>query len=366
MNDPPNRVLYVGNLDARVDEQMLSDLFSSSGKIESVKIIPAAVHKQGPGLTSYGFVEFVDHDSAVNAIEALNGRLVLQAEIKVNWASKSKTHIFVGDLSGDVTDELLTQAFSAYSSMTEARVMWDPKTGRSRGYGFVSFADAADAENAMTTMDGEWLGSRNIRCNKASSQRNNMSNITNTNPNNNSNIPNNGGLQMNSSSYDAILQQTPAWQTTVYVGNLSPYTTQNEIVPLFQSFGYVVDVRIQPERGYAFVRMDSHQVAALAIAQINGVMINGRPVKCGWGKDRNSSDSSVMNPTAHGPIGQRVRQHHNQYQQQQQQQQQIQQMLGFDSYSSQNYRMQYGGGGYGQRFSGIGGRDKGFDYQRHL
>ncbi len=45
--------------------------------------------------------------------------------------------------------------------------MWDMKTGRSRGYGFVAFRERPDAEKALSSMDGEWLGSRAIRCNWA-------------------------------------------------------------------------------------------------------------------------------------------------------------------------------------------------------
>jgi RNA recognition motif-containing protein len=73
-------------------------------------------------------------------------------------------HIFVGDLSNEVNDEVLLQAFSAFGSVSEARVMWDMKTGHSRGYGFVAFRERVDAEKALSSMDGAWLGSRAIRC----------------------------------------------------------------------------------------------------------------------------------------------------------------------------------------------------------
>lgn len=45
--------------------------------------------------------------------------------------------------------------------------MWDPVSGKSRGFGFVAFRDKTDAEQAIATMNGEWLGSRAIRCNWA-------------------------------------------------------------------------------------------------------------------------------------------------------------------------------------------------------
>ena len=83
-------------------------------------------------------------------------KLTTHQEIRVNWAYQSNSnnkedtsnhfHIFVGDLSNEVNDEVLLQAFSAFGSVSEARVMWDMKTGRSRGYGFVAFRERPDAE----------------------------------------------------------------------------------------------------------------------------------------------------------------------------------------------------------------------------
>jgi nucleolysin TIA-1/TIAR len=81
-------------------------------------------------------------------------------------------------------------------------------------------------------------------------------------------------------SFDMIVSQTPAWQSTCYVGNLTPYTTQNDLVPLFQNFGYVVESRFQADRGFAFIKMDNHENAAMAICQLNGYNVHGRPLKC--------------------------------------------------------------------------------------
>ena len=213
----------------------------------------------------------------------------------MNWAYQSNTsnkedtsnhfHIFVGDLSNEVNDEVLLQAFSAFGSVSEARVMWDMKTGRSRGYGFVAFRDRGDAEKALSSMDGEWLGSRAIRCNWANqkgqpsiSQQQAMAamGMTPTTPFSGHHHFPTQGMQ----SFDMIAQQTPQWQTTCYVGNLTPYTTQNDLVPLFQTYGYVVETRFQSDRGFAFIKMDTHDNAAMAICQLSGFAINGRPLKC--------------------------------------------------------------------------------------
>ncbi|TPX20527.1 hypothetical protein DIZ76_016418 [Coccidioides immitis] len=294
--EPNKRALYVGGLDPRVTEDILRQIFETTGHVQSVKIIP---DKNSKGL-NYGFVEYDDPGAAERAMQTLNGRRVHQSEIRVNWAYQSNNankedtsnhfHIFVGDLSNEVNDEVLLQAFSAFGSVSEARVMWDMKTGRSRGYGFVAFRERADAEKALSSMDGEWLGSRAIRCNWANqkgqpsiSQQQAMAamGMTPTTPFGHHHFPTHG-VQ----SYDMVVQQTPQWQTTCYVGNLTPYTTQNDLVPLFQNFGYVVETRFQADRGFAFVKMDTHENAAMAICQLNGYNVNGRPLKCSWGKDR--------------------------------------------------------------------------------
>ncbi|TVY59688.1 Oligouridylate-binding protein [Lachnellula suecica] len=330
--EPNKRALYVGGLDPRVTEDVLRQIFETTGHVQNVKIIPDknvgavnslmenfrsanAGQEQSKGF-NYGFVEYDDPGAAERAMQTLNGRRVHQAEIRVNWAYQSNTsnkedtsnhfHIFVGDLSNEVNDEVLLQAFSAFGSVSEARVMWDMKTGRSRGYGFVAFRERQDAEKALSSMDGEWLGSRAIRCNWANqkgqpsiSQQQAMSamGMTPTTPFGHHHFPTHG-VQ----SYDMIVTQTPAWQTTCYVGNLTPYTTQNDLVPLFQNFGYVVETRFQADRGFAFVKMDTHENAAMAICQLSGYNVNGRPLKCSWGKDKAPTASGFPEtPTGYSP-----------------------------------------------------------------
>jgi nucleolysin TIA-1/TIAR len=61
----------------------------------------------------------------------------------------------------------LSKAFTAFGSLSDARVMWDMNSGKSRGYGFLAFRDKTDAEQAIAAMNGEWLGSRAIRVNWA-------------------------------------------------------------------------------------------------------------------------------------------------------------------------------------------------------
>ncbi|TRY76446.1 hypothetical protein TCAL_15962, partial [Tigriopus californicus] len=75
--------------------------------------------------------------------------------------------IFVGDLSPEVETHHLRDAFATFGEISDCRVVRDPQTLKSRGYGFVSFATKIEAENAKAVMNGQWLGSRSIRTNWA-------------------------------------------------------------------------------------------------------------------------------------------------------------------------------------------------------
>ena len=75
--------------------------------------------------------------------------------------------LFVGGLSWDTNDQSLAHAFETYGEVTDAKVITDRDTGRSRGFGFVTFADANDARSAMQAMDGGNLDGRTIRVNEA-------------------------------------------------------------------------------------------------------------------------------------------------------------------------------------------------------
>ena len=72
-------------------------------------------------------------------------------------------HVFAGDLSPEVNNGILAMAFSAFGTISDARVMLDNNSGQSCGYGFVAFINETDAEQAIAAMNGERLGSREIR-----------------------------------------------------------------------------------------------------------------------------------------------------------------------------------------------------------
>ena len=75
--------------------------------------------------------------------------------------------LFVGGLSWGTTDDGLRAAFERFGEVTDAKVITDRETGRSRGFGFVTFGNDAHADAAVAQMDGATLDSRTINVNEA-------------------------------------------------------------------------------------------------------------------------------------------------------------------------------------------------------
>ncbi|KAK3022150.1 hypothetical protein RJ639_045289 [Escallonia herrerae] len=306
-NLPPG---YVGNIHTQVTEPLLQEVFASTGPVEGCKLI----RKEK---SSYGFVHYFDRRCAALAILSLNGRHLFGQPIKVNWAyasgqredTSSHYNIFIGDLS---PENLGTNMICVGHS--DARVMWDQKTGRSRGFGFVAFRNQQEAQSAINDLNGKWLGSRQIRCNwatkgagssddKQSLDAKSVVELTNGSSEDGKEI-------LNSDAPENNLQYT-----TVYVGNLAPearhisllLVTQLDLHRHFHALGagVIEEVRVQRDKGFGFVRYSTHAEAALAIQLGNTQSIlYGKQMKCSWGSKPTppGTSSSPLPPPAPGPL----------------------------------------------------------------
>jgi RNA recognition motif-containing protein len=78
--------------------------------------------------------------------------------------------LFVGGLAWATDDQGLADAFSQFGAIVEAKVVTDRDTGRSRGFGFVTFEDEAAAQAALDGMNGRDLDGRTLRVDMASDQ----------------------------------------------------------------------------------------------------------------------------------------------------------------------------------------------------
>lgn len=76
-------------------------------------------------------------------------------------------NIYVGNLSYDMTDSELREAFAAFGEVTSAKVISDRDTGRSKGFGFVEMSDNSEAEAAINALNGNEIGGRPLRVSEA-------------------------------------------------------------------------------------------------------------------------------------------------------------------------------------------------------
>mmetsp|Transcript_19518 Transcript_19518/g.28495 ORF Transcript_19518/g.28495 Transcript_19518/m.28495 type:complete len:710 (+) Transcript_19518:230-2359(+) len=141
----------------------------------------------------FGFVNFVEHDAAVIAIEELNRKELetiidgetIKQELYVGRAQKKSererelrakfeaekmdriskfqgVNLYVKNLDENVTDDMLRDEFATMGTITSARVMKDLKTDRSKGFGFVCYSTPEEATRSVNEMNGKLIGNKPI------------------------------------------------------------------------------------------------------------------------------------------------------------------------------------------------------------
>jgi len=76
-------------------------------------------------------------------------------------------NIYVGNLSSEVTDETIREAFESFGEVTSARVIKDKYSGQSRGFGFVEMPVQSQAQTAIKSLNGKELQGKQISVNEA-------------------------------------------------------------------------------------------------------------------------------------------------------------------------------------------------------
>jgi RNA recognition motif-containing protein len=264
---------------------MLVDLFKHVGNIKHCKVLyPSKVDP-------YCFIEFFDHQTAEKAIRKMNGHLAFEKHLRVNWAlsgpggqnSTDDFPVFVGDLPPEVDEDLLQRHFAKFGNVVFVRIMRDPTTGKSRSYGFVTYADKESAELSISKMNGYLMYGKPIKANWA---------IKKGKPH----------------SFEEVTLQSSRHNSTIYIGNLAPSAVDKHIRKHCEQFGSVLALRRFPEKGYAFVKYESHETATKAICSMNGQSFCGQIIKCSWGKEnfdlparQQVSMASTYQPSVYSP-----------------------------------------------------------------
>ncbi|KAI9079343.1 hypothetical protein K1719_038642 [Acacia pycnantha] len=282
------RTLWIGDLQYWVDENYLTHCFAHTGEVVSIKIIRNKITGQPEG---YGFVEFVSHAAAERILQTYNGTQMPGTEqtFRLNWASFGigerrpdagpEHSIFVGDLAPDVTDYLLQETFRThYPSVRGAKVVTDPNTGRSKGYGFVKFSDETERNRAMTEMNGVYCSSRPMRISAATPKK--TTGFQQQYAAAKAIYP----IQAYTTPVNAVPPDYDMNNTTIFVGNLDLNVTEEELKQTFLQFGEIVSVKIQAGKGCGFVQFGTRTSAEEAIQRMQGKMIGQQVVRISWGR----------------------------------------------------------------------------------
>ncbi|CAA6661593.1 unnamed protein product [Spirodela intermedia] len=177
------RRLYVGNIPRNVSNQELSSIFGEHGSVEKAEVM---YDKYSGRSRRFAFVTMSSVEDANAAIEKLNGSDIGGRQIKVNVTEKplqslelslpqvdessfvdSPFKVYVGNLTKNVTSEVLTKFFSERGKVLSAKVSRAPGTSKSSGFGFVTFSSEEDVETAIESANNAFLEGQRIRVNKA-------------------------------------------------------------------------------------------------------------------------------------------------------------------------------------------------------
>ncbi|ESQ46271.1 hypothetical protein EUTSA_v10000075mg [Eutrema salsugineum] len=263
--------LFVKNLDKSVDNKTLHETFSVCGSIVSCKV---ATDHMGQS-KGYGFVQFESEDSAKNAIEKLNGKMLndkqifvgpfLRKEERESAADKMKfTNVYVKNLSETTTDDELKTTFGQYGNISSAVVMRDGD-GRSRCFGFVNFENAEDAARAVEALNGKKFDDKEWYVGKAQKKSERELELSRRYEQ---------GSRETGNKFDGL---------NLYVKNLDDTVTDEKLRELFAEFGTITSCKVMRDpsgtsKGSGFVAFSAASEASRVLNEMNGKMVGGKPL----------------------------------------------------------------------------------------
>ena len=158
--------VYVGNLDPACTEDILTELFTQVGPVVNVHMPKDKLTGDHNG---YGFVEFRQERDAEYAMRVMGMVTLYNKLIRVNKSSMDKkimdvgANLFLGNLDPEVDEKLLYDTFSTFGGIiSPPKIMREPDTGLSKGYGFVSFDSFEASDMAIECLNGQFLCNRII------------------------------------------------------------------------------------------------------------------------------------------------------------------------------------------------------------
>ena len=211
------------------------------------------------------------------AIQKVNGMLLNDKKVFVGKFISRKdrlrdfgheqrfTNVYVKNFGEDFTDDQLMETFSKYGKIISAKVMIDHSTGRSRGFGFVSFSEHQMAMKAVDKMSGVNVNGRILYCGRAQKRKE--------------------WQQELQRRFEAEkMERYSKYQgVNLYVKNLEDEVDDERLRKEFAKFGNITSAKVMVDeaglpRGFGFVCFSSPEEATKAVTEMNGRIIVSKPL----------------------------------------------------------------------------------------
>ncbi|XP_078543072.1 polyadenylate-binding protein 1 [Lissotriton helveticus] len=263
--------IFIKNLDKSIDNKALYDTFSAFGNILSCKVVCDENGSKG-----YGFVHFETQEAAERAIEKMNGMLLndrkvfvgrfksrKEREAELGARAKEFTNVYIKNFGEDMDDERLKEVFCKYGPALSVKVMTD-ESGKSKGFGFVSFERHEDAQKAVDDMNQKELNGKQIYVGRAQKKVERQTELK---------------RKFEQMKQDRI---TRYQGVNLYVKNLDDGIDDERLRKEFTPFGTITSAKVMMEggrsKGFGFVCFSSPEEATKAVTEMNGRIVATKPL----------------------------------------------------------------------------------------
>uniref|UniRef100_A0A8D2QP78 Polyadenylate-binding protein n=1 Tax=Zosterops lateralis melanops TaxID=1220523 RepID=A0A8D2QP78_ZOSLA len=263
--------IFIKNLDKSIDNKALYDTFSAFGNILSCKVVCDENGSKG-----YGFVHFETQEAAERAIEKMNGMLLndrkvfvgrfksrKEREAELGARAKEFTNVYIKNFGEDMDDERLKELFGKFGPALSVKVMTD-ESGKSKGFGFVSFERHEDAQKAVDEMNGKELNGKQIYVGRAQKKVERQTELK---------------RKFEQMKQDRI---TRYQGVNLYVKNLDDGIDDERLRKEFSPFGTITSAKVMMEggrsKGFGFVCFSSPEEATKAVTEMNGRIVATKPL----------------------------------------------------------------------------------------
>ncbi|XP_074517216.1 polyadenylate-binding protein 4 isoform X1 [Sebastes fasciatus] len=263
--------VFIKNLDKSIDNKALYDTFSAFGNILSCKVVCDENGSKG-----YAFVHFETQDAADRAIEKMNGMLLndrkvfvgrfksrKEREAELGAKAKEFTNVYIKNFGDDMNDDKLKEMFDKYGKTLSVKVMTDP-TGKSRGFGFVSYEQHEDANKAVEDMNGSDLNGKTVFVGRAQKKMERQAELKR--------------------KFELLKQERISRYQGVnlYIKNLDDTIDDEKLRKEFSPFGSITSAKVMLEegrsKGFGFVCFSSPEEATKAVTEMNGRIVGSKPL----------------------------------------------------------------------------------------